>query len=393
MNCDPASLANAARCWNGCVTGTMLSAARTYLLCGWANAVSGGSLPTVTGFRILGASGTATASWDIPPTGVTDTQVWVSHDNVTYVLQDTVPSPGTNSAFFPADGRVLYAKARWITATAQGAFSTVQTDWTSRVLNNGGAQPSTTSRDATIGLIAGLRTDLIVDEFALIYTYCPDSLIAAFTPPIDLVGAGMAINHNFVLADLTVNGLIGDGATKYLDSKISPLQLGGLYSATNCGGSAYLFTDVSQDGLSFGVKDGALNNLTGLQGPAVVGDTTYWFCSYQGALGQAAGSLPAPQNGLWVATRTANNVQDTYNANSTFGFRHCVNNPGGPVAMSLVNQNFYLFCENDNGVTTNFNTRRISMHAFHSGLANAATAQAWALRAQAFLVAKGGGFV
>jgi len=97
----------------------------------------------------------------------------------------------------------------------------VVTDWSTRVVANGGALPS----QNTIIAMETLRTSLVTQGLTnKIYSLCifvPDSVIAASTPLIKNLGADPWTNSGtFVAGDLNIQGLKSDGV-KYLDTAIS----------------------------------------------------------------------------------------------------------------------------------------------------------------------------
>lgn len=430
IDCDPSALANAARCFDRCIPVGLQPRIQTMLLARIANlgltpqqlisAVStdgwcctsgfeqeiqnyalckavdagafggGGTIPGVTQFRILGANGTATATWPAPPSGATLTQVWVSHDNTAYILQDTVAAPGTSSTFFPADGRTIYAKVRYGDGTNFGAFSTVQTDWTSRVLNNGGAQPGSNSRDSVMGYLQGLQTDGLINEVAYLVGYPPDSIIAATTPLIVLAGNDPATNHGFVIGDLSVNGLVNNGG-KYLDTGFTPAMHSAAFSNTNVG--IHNYTPSVLDGnVDIGVQSGVSDNACFIQ--VLPGDGNVYAGLPLGAgnAGVMINTFGAPKTGMYLICRTSNVLVQMYVHNTG---RDCVAVSGA--AANLTNPAsvipYFLFAENVNGVPSAQSFHPQSLHAFTSGLTNQATARLFAHRTQTYRFNLGGGFI
>jgi hypothetical protein len=105
-------------------------------------------------------------------------------------------------------------------ATDGGAAAALSTDWSTRVVANGGALPSTN----TISAIETLRTGLISAGLTnKIYSLCifvPDSLTAALTPLIKHKGFDPWGNSNFVSGDLNIQGLVGNGTSKNLETGV-----------------------------------------------------------------------------------------------------------------------------------------------------------------------------
>jgi len=127
------------------------------------------------------------------------------------------------------------------------------TDWERRVVANGGARPSAVS----INCMETLRTTLIAQGITnKIYSLCvfvPDSVIAASTPLFKHKGADPWTNFNFVIGDLNINGLKGDGTSKALDTGVKA-KLG---EATQTGeqtkGLTYIITETATNRLQVDV--------------------------------------------------------------------------------------------------------------------------------------------
>lgn len=142
--------------------------------------------------------------------------------------------------------------------------------WSNNVVSNGGASPSVNSVTNLNLFAAGLNSNSLV-PFTFIYNpVATDSLVAATTPLIYVKGNQPWVNHAFVAGDLTVNGLTGNGSTKYLDTGFignGQTQLGSIWytyqtngvgSDFSCNDAANLFQFVTRfnDGKTY-VGDGA----------------------------------------------------------------------------------------------------------------------------------------
>src|SRR5688572_20820326 len=117
------------------------------------------------------------------------------------------------------------------------------TDWSTRVIANGGTIPS----QSTIKCMENLRVTLIAQGITnKIYSLCvmvPDSVIAAATPLFIHKGYPMWTN-NFVSGDLTVEGLKGDGTSKAMDTGVKGKTGEGSTALTgNSRGLSFLLTD------------------------------------------------------------------------------------------------------------------------------------------------------
>jgi hypothetical protein len=134
-----------------------------------------------------------------------------------------------------------------LTVLAQGPVAFIPfmmeeptTDWAQRVVANGGAMPSAN----TITAMETLRTTLIsmnlTNKIHSLCIFVPDSIIAATTPLIKHKGADPWTNSGFVIGDLNINGLKGDGSSKFLDTAIKAKDGEAYGTSENCGLSVVL---------------------------------------------------------------------------------------------------------------------------------------------------------
>lgn len=99
---------------------------------------------------------------------------------------------------------------------------TLGTDWSNRVVANGGAAPSGATVTAIDACCNGFIADGTFSKIRELNCFAPDSLIAALTPLIRTNGNAIWTNTNFVLGDLSVNGLKGNASNKWLNMGSSP---------------------------------------------------------------------------------------------------------------------------------------------------------------------------
>ena len=95
------------------------------------------------------------------------------------------------------------------------------TDWARRVVANGGAFPSQNTINAMETLRLGVIAAGLDTSISSMLVLVPDSAIAASTPLFVGIGLDPWTNHGFVDGDLTVEGMKGNGSSKYLDSGIT----------------------------------------------------------------------------------------------------------------------------------------------------------------------------
>jgi len=98
--------------------------------------------------------------------------------------------------------------------------------WIRRVSNNGGTMAVDSISIAT-DLMAQLEAASYYSKIIYLLPLLGSNFAAAQVPLIDVVNAGIPVNHNFNNGDFSqATGLQGDGSTKILDTNIKPSQLG-----------------------------------------------------------------------------------------------------------------------------------------------------------------------
>jgi hypothetical protein len=129
-----------------------------------------------------------------------------------------------------------------------GNVSPVVIDWIYRVQKNGGAKPGQNTISAVNHLYKNLATTTILGKIKSLNCYVPDNLIAAITPLINTYGKDPWLNNNnqFVIGDLTINGLKGNGSDQFSPSLAKLLDTGvsgSNYSNDNTAGiTIYAYT-------------------------------------------------------------------------------------------------------------------------------------------------------
>lgn len=251
--------------------------------------------------------------------------------------------------------------------------------------NNGGAV-SSTNLASLDGLLTSITSAGLLSKVIALNCLTPDNIVAATWPFIGIAGAQPAAkwtNHNFAGAELTINGLLGAN-NKYLDSGLQDSTV--FPAVSNCGISVYVHTDVSEAAYA-----GALlvtDLTTGLLVRSNLAGSAA-FHSYDGGItGATIGA------GFYSGNRTGANATALYAANSGTAFAAIatgVNATTKPFQAC----NLYFF-GNNTGNNTPFaglyTTRRISVVVVHQALTSS-EAQSLFNSVQAYLVARGGGYV
>ncbi len=265
-------------------------------------------------------------------------------------------------------------------------------DWVARVVRNGGAAPSANTQSALTTFFNGLVSNNLLAKMKTINVVAPDNLTAAITPFWN-VGGGIDpwINHNFVSGDLTVNGLIGNGSNKYLDTGMAPNLC---FTSTSDGG---LTVYVAANSTNVGESDFNVTQATPGQAMAIY--PNFSGTAFLDMYSQTAGSgrISASNSGFTGycsgnhGTLGGGVIEAIYTGNSGSGHTTLVSSTTS-VGGSLPTQNLYAFAGNNLGSPGQFSVKRLSFFAIHSGL-TATESLAFYTLVQALRTAFGGGFV
>ena len=265
--------------------------------------------------------------------------------------------------------------------------------WANQVVANGGARPSSTSINAVTAFVSGLVADGLTSKMIAVCPFAPDSLIAALTPIPALTTAGNDpwTNHNFVSGDLTANGLVGDGSSKYLDTGLAPAVI--FSTNGNAGLTLYVFQNVSEAKLDFSVQNNVGADTFELYPPRS-GDGGFFACWSEVASDLVTGTLPNLFNGYISGNRTSTGFAQMTRANS--GTPHAVagtNTTAVAHSHSSVTSNLFVFTGNNSGSPFNlYSSKRLSFAAVHLGLTTS-DSNNFFNRIQTLRTSFGGGFV
>jgi len=277
-------------------------------------------------------------------------------------------------------------------AANTGARNPIVNDWANRVVANGGAAPSAATLNALNTFCNTLDAQGLTPLMMDVCPFVPDNLIAAITPLIRSHGLDPWTNSNFVLADLTVNGLIGNGTTKRLDVGFNPETIFRSTAAVALTGGLTVYNMTAAN--AAGQEIGALTSGNGsaLQmhvSHSAVGGNALCDCFNDTTMRINAA------NALWTGylstNRTALNAYSLYRANSvtphaSIGSVVGNNTLGGP------NTDVSCFSGNNAGVPFAFSAKRLSFAAIHRGL-TATQSSNFFNAIQTLRTALGGGFI
>lgn len=259
--------------------------------------------------------------------------------------------------------------------------------WILQVAANGGARASDNTLSSLSTFCYGLDSAALTSLMIAVNCLVPDNLTAALTPLIHNQGFTLWTNNGYVAGDLTVNGIIGNGTSKYLDTGIKPSVA---FASINSGGIT-LYGTTPQNGSNTDLGGGVGNAFFQLLISAYASNV-YFDCWTQTDGRLTTGN--SLYTGFISGNLTGGGLRRVYEANSGLAFntKATSNNlpVGGPAACT---SNLFFDTSSDGGApTANYCARRKSFAAVHEGLTSA-QAQAFYNLIQALRTSLGGGFV
>lgn len=269
---------------------------------------------------------------------------------------------------------------------ASSAIHTTVQDWAQRVQKNGGAIPSGQTQRALSNLMIGLDSYGIAVKMKTLNCFVPDNLIAAITPLVKTYGNDPWTNNGpFVAEDLTVNGLKGNGASKYLMTGVIPDTA--FPSVNSAGMSSYnTFADgnLTHELGTWGASSTFFQLLCGY------GGSNYFDCHNAGT-GRISGVGLTNGLGFTSGNRTDASNEYIYVANSSVAFNQRAG-PGGAPGANKSTFAIHALAVNNQGAAQYPSHKRLSFAAIHEGLPSPA-AQALYNLVQTMRQSLGGGYV
>ena len=269
----------------------------------------------------------------------------------------------------------------WLSAPIHATAS----DWSTRVQSNGGAAPSANTLVSISNFCGALDAASIRSLMVAVNVFAPDNLIASITPLIKDAGNDPWTNANFVAADITSQGLKGNGTSKSLDSGVLP---NGSFAIGDFGLSIYnTFADNTASVFEIYIGGGSP---TGIASSA---SSQALFDAFNATLGRTTSSTPLSFGlGFTSGNRTGASAASIYAANSLNAFSSIgssvTTNASNPPNLSLL-----VFATNTGGgVAGSWSKKRLSFAAIHHGLSSA-QCQALFSAVQALRQAFGGGWL
>jgi len=245
--------------------------------------------------------------------------------------------------------------------TSAGSYDSSTLAWVSAVTTAGGSV-STTQENRVNTLIAGLKSDGIWSILDRLWLYAGES--STQQAAIDLKGLASGTVHGTLT--LSAGGYTGDGSTGYIDTGFDPKTAGGNFATTSASIGVYdlsNFTDDNYGDAEMGQYNGAyLTDVYPWTGaPQVaynINDSSY--NSYSGA-------GDTTTQGFWLVNLASGVVYLDRNgsnlASTTEG------------STSLINNDIYVFGENDSGTANSFVPDKLASAFIGGGLTPTQRAQ------------------
>lgn len=287
-----------------------------------------------------------------------------------------------HDGFTAAESATLWPLFRACRETLGGGTGDNIHDWNRRIVNAGGANISTTTSNAMRTFYAGLDTDDNLYSMVAVNAYVPDSLTAARTPIIWQAGSQYWTNFNFGETNVSVNGLTGDGSTKYLSTGLNPVIMTNRgISATSAGVSVLIYNvPASSTGHILSGTGTAANSI--FASPINNAGALQFFCWKFVTVNTEFVSRTAPSPGAtWEGYLSGNRTAATairldWVTNGVHNVS--TNGTGTQTGSSATITNMYAFANHPAGGTPgNFSDLTISFIAVHNGRTQTQSSNLW----------------
>jgi len=251
-----------------------------------------------------------------------------------------------------------------------GTLNPVATDWGNRVQANGGAPPSVNTGKVVSNFVDTLQAGGIWSKMKTINLMIGPDLATMATPLLKGAGSDPWGNVNFVAADVSAMGMMGDASSKYFNTGVAPKDV---FNTANGGMSVLVPYNTTTSDYIIRAVTGALNNdcyIASLQS----GNSLFAIPRSTAApISQAY-----PGNGFFSCSRTANNVFNAYWGNTSvalaqLGATSAVDVSSEAANMAAATSPLFLFASNNSGSPVAYSDKQVSFVAIHDGLTLAET--------------------
>lgn len=265
-------------------------------------------------------------------------------------------------------------------------------DWARYVTNFGGAAISVNTSNSLRTFRRGLDTDGLLYTIAAANVFVPDDLTSARMPILWQAGNQIWTNTAFGASNLTVNGLTGNGTTKYLGTGInlSALNYGG-FSDTSAGLSTLIYnTGSDSNQLVMGATGAAVNGNFSVANQVGLAVFYCWISTTVNTDCLIRTAPNAGWEGYLSGNRTAANaIRLDWVTNQVHNV--ATNGTGTTASNNNSMTNMFAFAIANNASTpTAFSSQTISFMAVHGGLTQTQSSNLW-IRVRDVRNAFGGG--
>jgi hypothetical protein len=279
------------------------------------------------------------------------------------------------------DYTTYYCQATSLGTTMQSNTVTLidrASDWKNRALLIGG-NPSGPTVTALRTFWNGLVSDGASSPILSLNAMVPDDIPSMQTPFVVGPGLDPWVNHGFAIGDLTVNGLVGNSTTKYLETGFVPSTAG-----SNLGCAFYT---VSLAG-STGCNLSGVSASTFFQAIAKYSDGHAYF--YDNGNGVVVAS-PPNLGGFYAQNRVSATDHRAWFANSTHAFAQ-IGSTDAAAFGSYTSFAVEAFANNASGTIQQFSGDRQSFAVFYSLMTSTQLSNLYN-RTQTLRTSLGGGFI
>jgi hypothetical protein len=272
------------------------------------------------------------------------------------------------------------------------SISALVINWANRVVINGGAVPSLATQMAMSTFTNTMDAAGLTSMMKTLNVFAPDSLAACLTPLI--IGAANDpwnnVGPSFVSGDLDVNGLLGDGSSKIINTGFAPSA--GFATSLSAGLSVYESTTTNAIVCAIG----------GHQSSSTVGLALFTnsfgtgqvlFDCWNNSTGRLVVNPGPTVAGFTSGNRVSATDSRAYFANSSNAFAQIGSTSAtSGNAFSDCTQATGVFCSQEFPTNQFVSARRMSFAAIHDGLTSG-QAQSLYNAVQTLRQTLGGGFV
>lgn len=252
-------------------------------------------------------------------------------------------------------------------------------DYDTFIVNNSGADLSIGTSNALRQFWGRLTTNDLIETYATLNCFLPDNFTACRAPLVRQVGHGLYNNVNFAASNLTVDGLFGDGTSKYM--RVGATNDIITRFSQNSGGISLMHktNTTAQWGGTRGVGNTHFTLVPNISG---LGILYLWGATTVNANFVYNTNANSFTNGSYSSgNRTGANAIALYGASSTVAHFSVTNGTGAISLNRFANCDFHLWAAQQNetpySVAGSYMSGPASFFALHSGHTQTQSSNEW----------------